>query len=167
MKVIVLAAISANGMIAQHPDQISTDWTSKEDKSFFVELTKEAGVVVMGRTTFETIGKPLKGRRVIVLSRTPQVSPFEGVEYTQESPQQIIERLKTEGNDKLVVAGGSSVYTQFLHEQLVTDLFLTIEPVLFAKGIPLLNGEDFFQLALLEQKSIGPNAVCLHYRVLY
>ncbi len=41
MKIILIAAISGNGMIAEREGQSSLDWTSKEDTKFFVEKTKE------------------------------------------------------------------------------------------------------------------------------
>jgi len=73
MKIILIAAMTLNGMIAQTRDQNSLEWTSKEDTAFFIEKTKEAGVVVMGQKTFETIGKPLKGRRLIVLTQDEEL----------------------------------------------------------------------------------------------
>ncbi|MCL5782229.1 MAG: dihydrofolate reductase, partial [Patescibacteria group bacterium] len=59
MKCFIIAALSADGYIARdehHP----AFWTSKEDKKRFVELTKRAGVVIMGSTTYTTIARPLK-----------------------------------------------------------------------------------------------------------
>lgn len=82
MKVFLIVAISVDGFIAQDADQISTAWTSPEDKQFFRERTKQAGVIVMGRKTFETIGRPLPGRINIVLSRqTLVVSEVQGSRF--------------------------------------------------------------------------------------
>ncbi|MBI4437549.1 dihydrofolate reductase [Candidatus Uhrbacteria bacterium] len=163
MRVVLIAAISADGKIAQSPLQSSLAWTSKEDTAFFVEKTKEAGVVIMGRRTFETIGRPLKGRRLIVLSETP--GAVEGVEYVNASPRDVIERLEREGVTQVVVGGGSSVYSQFLHAGLVTDVYLTVEPILFGGGVHLAEGFDPIQLSLVEVTKLNAQTVLLHYQV--
>ncbi len=69
MNVFLIAATSLDGFIAPSRDQISTNWTSKEDRTFFSKKTKEAGVVVMGSSTYKTIGRPLPGRSNVVYSR--------------------------------------------------------------------------------------------------
>ena len=69
MEVFILAAQTADGFIAKNHTHAAT-WTSKEDKQRFVELTKDAGVIVMGSTTFKTLPKPLKNRLNVVYSNT-------------------------------------------------------------------------------------------------
>ncbi len=171
MQVILLAAISADGKIAQTADQRSLDWTSKEDLNFFIEKTKEVGTLIMGRKTFETIGKPLKGRRTIVMTRGVRgeglgVSLETGtVEFTEESPKELLFRLSQEKCERVVVAGGSSIYTQFLKDGLITDLYLTIEPVLFGQGVPLATDFDRINMRLVEAKTLGEAAVLLHYQL--
>jgi dihydrofolate reductase len=174
MNVWLIAAISADGKIAQAADQSSLDWTSKEDTRFFIDKTKEAGVVIMGRKTFDTIGKPLKGRRIVVMTRAPSPLLFkEGlgvvtdgtVEYSNLSPRELLDQLAREGVETVAIAGGSSIYSQFLRDGLVTDVFLTIEPVLFGSGVALASGFDRINLRLEEVTRLGDQAVLLHYRV--
>ncbi|MFA4845250.1 MAG: dihydrofolate reductase family protein [Patescibacteria group bacterium] len=173
MKIILIAAISADGKIAQSENQSSLDWTSREDTAFFVAKTKEAGVVVMGRRTFETIGKPLKGRRLIVLSDQelpPLTKGGQGgveasVEFVSTSAQALIARLESEGITQLVIGGGSSVYSQFLQAGLVTDVYLTVEPILFGGGIPLAQGFDRIQMSLVEVTKLNEQTVLLHYDI--
>src|SRR3989338_2700224 len=97
MKTFLIAAISANGMIAQTADQTSTDWTSKEDLAFFVTKTKEARAMIMGRKTFETIGRPLKNRLVVVMTRQAIISDKEGIEYTNKSSREVLDELASRG----------------------------------------------------------------------
>lgn len=167
MKIILIAAISADGKIAERADQSSMDWTSPEDTKFFIQTTKEAGTVVMGRKTFATINKGLKGRRVIVMtSNSAGATAIEGVEYTSELPVDLVKRLEREGCVTLAVAGGSTVYGQFLQAGLVTDVYLTIEPVLFGGGVPLAQGFDRVPLKLVSIKQLNAQTVVLHYTVL-
>jgi len=67
MNVFIITAISADGFIARDSHHPAV-WTSKEDKKRFVEITKRAGVVIMGLNTFRTLPKPLKDRLNIVYS---------------------------------------------------------------------------------------------------
>ncbi|MBI4257051.1 dihydrofolate reductase [Candidatus Uhrbacteria bacterium] len=173
MNVWLIAAISADGKIAQAEGQSSLDWTSKEDTRFFIDKTKEAGVVIMGRKTFDTIGKPLKGRRIIVMSRSPAPLLFkEGlgvvtsgtVEYTNLSPRDLLDQLATQGVTTVAIAGGSSIYSEFLQDGLVTDLYLTIEPHLFGSGVPLATGFERIDVKLVTATPLNDQAVLLHYR---
>lgn len=167
MKVSLVAAMSVNGKIAEHGDQSSLDWTSKEDLRFFVEKTKEAGVVIMGRKTFATIGKPLKDRKLVVLTSRPnEQESMIDVEYTADEPAMILGRLEREGYTQVVIAGGASVYSQFLSAGLVTDLFLTIEPVLFGGGVLLAEGFDRVSLKFVEMKMLNEQTIVIHYQTL-
>ena len=164
MKVILIAAISANGQIAQKVGQNSLDWTSKEDTRFFIEKTKEIGVMIMGRRTFETIGKPLKGRRLIVLSESV-CEPKEGVEFVKASAREILDRLEKEGVAQVAICGGATVYGDFLRQGLVTDVFLSVESVMFGSGIPLAVGFDRIDMRLVEVKRLGESTALLHYKL--
>lgn len=164
MQVILIAAISANGQIAQTPNQLSLDWTSKEDQKFFSEKTKEIGIVIMGRKTFATIGRPLKGRRLIVLSETPG-EPMEGVEYIKAPAKELLEKLSAQGVERVVIGGGATVYSEYLREGLVTEVYLTIEPLLFGQGIPLAMGFERINLRLIDVTRLGEGTVLMHYEV--
>lgn len=160
MKVFIIAAVSVDGFIARHTDELA-NWTSKEDKKLFVTLTKRAGVMVMGGTTYRTIGQPLPGRRNIVYSR--QAINTEGVEVTQETPEALIARLKAEGYNEVAICGGRSIYSMFLDAGLVDELYLTVEPVLFGTGIPL--SDTAANLHLLDSEQLNENTLLLHYEV--
>ena len=72
MTCFITAALSADGYIAKDSAHAAF-WTGKEDKKRFIDITKRAGVVVMGLNTYKTLGKPLKGRVNIVYSPDPVV----------------------------------------------------------------------------------------------
>lgn len=163
MNTFIIAAITADGFIGQDASHLSTRWTSQADKQFFTQKTKDAGVVVMGRSTFDTIGRALPGRRTIVMTSRPlQVG---AVEPTQESPADLLRRLAVEGVAQVAVCGGANVYAQFVDAGVVDELFLTVHPIIFGAGIPLLNKQFRIPLQLLDTKNIGDETVLLHYRV--
>ncbi|NJP03888.1 hypothetical protein HC823_01280 [Candidatus Gracilibacteria bacterium] len=75
------------------------DWTEKADKKYFMERTKASGVMIFGKTTFDTLPGVLPGRLHIILSRSAGEwdGKEENVIYTHLSPQKIIERLEKLG----------------------------------------------------------------------
>ena len=74
MKVILLMALTVDGMIARSPEEFP-DWTGTEDKRMFKKTTLEAGVLIMGAKTYDTIGRPLPGRRTSSSAATRAVFP--------------------------------------------------------------------------------------------
>nr|AIA18485.1 Dihydrofolate reductase [uncultured bacterium] len=166
MKTILLAAMTANGFIARSTNELA-DWTSKEDKKFFVEETKKAGVMIMGRTTFATIGRALPGRLIVVLTGKPEeVEVTEGVETASGDLKTILEGLEKRGYSSVVIAGGANVYSQFLNAGLVDELALTVEAKLFTSGVPLAqNLSHELSLTLLETRMLGEKSVLLRHRV--
>ncbi|EKD47292.1 MAG: Bifunctional deaminase-reductase protein, partial [uncultured bacterium] len=140
MNILLIAAISADGRIAKSADQLA-NWTSKEDKRFFVDKTKEAGALIMGRKTYDTIGRPLPNRLNIIMSREADESKNIGglLEYSSKSPCELIDELEHRGFESIVIGGGTSIYSLFLKEGLVTDLYLTVESILFGSGVPLVD----------------------------
>lgn len=140
MHVFIIAAITNDGFIAQTTQQKSTRWTSKEDYHFFTARTKQAGVVIMGSTTYATIGHPLKDRLNIVYTKHLQTSPHPQLRYTNLPPQELIASLENEGFTEAAICGGASIYTLFLKSGLVNTLYLTVHThITFGRGIPLFT----------------------------
>ncbi|MFM2357601.1 MAG: dihydrofolate reductase FolA [Candidatus Parcubacteria bacterium] len=162
MNIFIIAALTADGFIAKDADHVAL-WTSKADKKRFVELTKKAGVMVMGRKTFETIGRALPGRHTIVYSSQKDILP--GVEITSEDPKILIERLRKEGYTSVAICGGSSIYSLFMESGLVNKIYLTIEPLMFGKGVTLFNKEinASFTLTSVEKNE---STLLLEYSIL-
>ena len=110
MKVAIIAAIAEDGTIG-HAGKVP--WHIREDLKRFKRLTM-GHPVVMGRKTFESIGKPLPGRRNIILTRHPA-----GPDQFPDLPS----ALKTCPNDTVFIIGGAEVYRAAL--PLADRLLLT------------------------------------------
>lgn len=164
MKIFAIVAQSADGFIARHDHELA-NWTSKEDKQLFVELTKRAGVMVMGSHTYATINRALPGRRNIVYT-THEISNKQ-VETTQEDPTNLVKRLATEGYKELAIIGGQAIYTMFFQAHLISELYITTEPIMFGEGMKLLNESANIRLKLIEYKALNGNALMAHYKVKY
>lgn len=162
MKVYIIAAISTDGFIAKSKDQV-INWTSKEDKKFFKDMTMKSGVVIFGGNTFRTFKSTLPGRRHIIYTKGNIENPE--VETTGENPEKLIERLRNEGYKEVAVCGGSSIYSMFLRAGVITDIYLTIEPLIFGEGVKLFDSKSEGRLKLNSVKKLNDNTVLMHYKV--
>lgn len=161
--VFIIAAQTVDGFIAKDESHAAY-WTSKEDKAHFVEHTKRAGVVIMGSTTFKTLPRPMKDRLNIVYTRSKKFAE-ENVETTQDDPATLIEKLTKRGYKEIAICGGSTIYTMFLKAGVVDKIYLTVEPMLFGKGISLFNEEINIQLSLIDKKETEHGTLMLEYKV--
>lgn len=164
MKVFLIAAVTVDGFIGKHSGHFP-DWTSPEDTAFFVERTKQAGVMVMGATTYQVLvdkGRTLPGRRTLVYTRSPEKFDPQ-LETVSEDPQSLIQRLAQEGVAELAICGGSSIYGLFLEAGVVDELFITIEPVVFGQGIPLFDRALDKRYRLQESSQLNHDTLLLHY----
>jgi dihydrofolate reductase len=165
IKVFIIAAVSADGFIAKDAQHSPMNWTSKADKKRFVELTKKAGVIVMGASTYKTIGTPLKDRINIVYSKSQS---FEGIETTQKNPVELIQELEARGIKEVAICGGSQIYTMFLKAGVVDSIYLTLEPIIFGKGMTIFNEDLKYHLKLQSAvTSESTGSILLEYKVDY
>ncbi len=165
MKVFLIAAITVDGFIAKTNNQLA-DWTSTEDKKLFVRLTKEAGHMVMGARTYETIGRALPGRKTIVYTYDSASITNPDIEATTEAPADLVERLAKNGAHGLAVCGGAQIYSLFAKAGVLDELYLTVEPVAFGAGVSLFSEALDLNLELLDSQTLNDNVILLHYRVI-
>jgi len=165
MNVILLMAVTADGMIARDSSQI-IDWTGKKDKKYFVHVTRKSGVMIMGSKTFDMIGKALPGRKNIVMTRDKsRKSHDKNLIFTDKAPGVIIQELHAQGIETAVLVGGAIVNTLFLKKNLIDEIHVTIVPRLFGKGLPMFNKSFDTQLELINIEKLGQNHILLKYRV--
>ncbi|MBT6339374.1 MAG: dihydrofolate reductase [Desulfobacula sp.] len=170
MKVILIMAVTADGMIARNSMEL-IDWTGKGDKKYFVHLTREAGVIIMGSKTFDTIGKVLPERKNIVMTRDKttrdkkRTSRNKDLIFTSQTPEEILNDLNTQGFESVALIGGSVVNTLFMKKNLIDEVHVTIVPRLFGKGLSLFNQSLDKRLELMDMEKIDQNYVLLKYRV--
>lgn len=106
-RVVLVAAVARNGVIGDGPD---IPWSVPGEQKGFKELTL-GHTLVMGRTTFESIGRPLPGRTTVVLTTDPDWT-HEGVHVARSLPEALEVAAGLPGDT--IVAGGASVYAAAL-----------------------------------------------------
>lgn len=142
------------------------DWTSAEDKQLFKTLTKDAGVLIMGQNTYDTIGKPLPERLTIVLSQETRVDQPGILEHRSGDLTDLLLSLKDRGFQNVIIAGGTFVNSSFLKEGLIDEIQITIEPKIFGEGLRLFDKTPVdVNLELLDMKKLNDNSVHLTYKV--
>ena len=162
IRAFIIAAQTLDGFIAREANEPAT-WTSGADKKFFVERTKQAGVVVMGARTFKTIGRALPNRLTIVYSHQELTIP--GVETTTKPPAELLAELGERGFKEVAIGGGSSIYTLFIKNNLVETVYLTLEPRFFGQGLCLFNEPLDRRLTLVKSQPLDDDVILLEYRV--
>ncbi len=114
----IIVAVAKNNAIGKNNNLL---WHIKEDLVYFKKTTLGA-TVVMGRKTFESIGKPLPGRRNVVVSKT--MNEIEGIEIFRSIDQAL---GSCSSNEEVFIVGGGEIYKQSI--SLVQRIFLTIVDV--------------------------------------
>ena len=118
----LVVAMGANGVIGVDG---GLPWHLPEDLAHFKRLTL-GHPMVMGRTTYESIGRPLPGRTTIVLTRRPDWSPGEGVEGVLVAAD-LDDALSRAAalDDEVFLVGGAQVYAEALERDQVDLLSVT------------------------------------------
>jgi dihydrofolate reductase len=109
VKVALIAAVARNGTIGRDG---ALPWRLSADLRRFKRLTS-GHAILMGRRTWESIGKPLSGRLNIVVTRQASLSVPEEVAVVHSLAEGL--RLAAEaGHDEVFVIGGASLYAEAL-----------------------------------------------------
>lgn len=141
----VFIATSLDGYIARLDgtfDFLSIVERPDEDYGF-ADFFATIDALVIGRNTYETaLGFPewpYAGKRCIVLTHREAPS-VHGEQFFAGEPVALVEQLGLSGAQRLYVDGGA-VIRQFLNDNLIDDLTLSIVPLLLGRGISLFGPE--------------------------
>ena len=160
----MMMAITADGKIAKDSTQFA-DWTSREDKKLFVEVSKNCGVIMMGENTFKTFPAPLKNRLNVVFSENQNNEAVEGVKWVNGDIEKVLEELAGLGYEKALLGGGAYLNSLFLEKNLIDEIMLTVEPKIFGTGLSLFSKDLNADLKLIETRKLNDDTVLLHYEV--
>ena len=122
--IIGIVAVAKNNAIGKRG---KLPWHYSADMKFFKETTS-GHAVVMGRKTWLSLGKPLKGRLNIVLSRNPNIEPEESLLVFSDIDS-VLSLSKSLTTD-LFVIGGAEIYREFLphiEKWFVTEIPMKVD----------------------------------------
>lgn len=190
MKVITNTAISLDGRISINPDQ-HVALGSAHDARQMSRIRAMADAILIGGQTFRNSPDPLKPAHGFAAKRTPVLNVIVSRHPELEKkfvpsdpqverlfltgaggfkPQQIIDTLAGKGVQTLLIEGGGDLIFQFLRDDLVDEMFVTLTPKLIGnKNAPsLCTGNGFGgKLKTLEllKSETADHEIFLHYRV--
>ena len=117
MTVSLIVAVSSNGVIGRDG---GLPWHLPADLKHFKRTTMGHHLII-GRRTWDEVGKPLPGRTMVVVTRSRNFAP-EGAQVVR-SVEDAIE-LAVEDNE-IFIGGGSQIYRIALARDLVDRIYLT------------------------------------------
>lgn len=121
MTLIVVAAVAANGVIGIDGDLA---WRNSADLRRLKDMTM-GHTLIMGRKNYDSIGRPLPGRRTVVLTRQREWQPG-GVTVVHDAESELdaaLAKIVTDSGDQtFFVFGGSHVYRELLPRADVLEL---------------------------------------------
>jgi dihydrofolate reductase len=128
-----------DGKVTKWNDPHVKSWSSQNDQDYFKKIWNDNRLIIMGSNTFnfEPI-KPDSNHLLVIM--TGQPSKYESyeilgqLEFRNESPVHLVKHFEKEGHENMLIVGGAYIATSFLKEQLVDELWLTIEPKISGVG---------------------------------
>ncbi len=149
----IIVATAENGVIGKDNQLL---WRLSADLKQFRLLTTGHSVI-MGRKTFESIGKPLPNRTNIVISRQHDFVFPEGVIQSKNLENAIEIAKNHAGNDEIFIIGGGNVYQQAL---AITDKIYLTEVKANIEGdafFPKLNATEWKETSRISHKKDEKN----------
>jgi dihydrofolate reductase len=157
--------MTLDGKIARHAGD-PVDWTGGADKRKFVEITREAGVMVMGSRTFDAIGRALPGRLNVVMTRNPaRRSDQENLVFTADPPDRVLGELRRKGYSRVALIGGGTINGLFARMNLIDEIQLTLVPKVFGQGLSLFSETLDMDVDLVRTLPLESGTLLLTYTV--
>jgi dihydrofolate reductase len=153
MDIIIVAAVAENGVIGRGN---ALPWRLKSDMAHFRAVTM-GKPVVLGRKTYQSIGKPLPGRTTIAISRDPSFSA-PGI-VTAPSLDAALTMARGDAlrrsADAIIIAGGADIYAQALPRATRLVITEVHKPVEGDAQFPTIDPQIWRETARSEQQA-GP-----------
>ncbi len=120
MRIIIISAIARNGVIGKANGEMP--WHVKEEFQHFKNTTL-GSPIIMGRKTFETLGKPLKGRENLIVTRNEKFRvDFDSIKIFS-SLDESINYCRRNNSEKVFIIGGGEIYNQAI--QFADEMILS------------------------------------------
>jgi dihydrofolate reductase len=152
--VALIVAMSNNRVIGRNN---ALPWHLSEDLKYFKRTTL-GKPVIMGRKTFESIGRPLPGRANIIVSRSGFVADNIRVVSSLEEALTLAESIAfIDGAEEVMVIGGAELYAHAL--PVAQRLYLTLVDAEIEGDafFPALNNDEWQEISREDYAAVEPN----------
>jgi dihydrofolate reductase len=161
MKIILVFVTTLDGKITKWGNQNVKVWSSPEDQQYFANLMKKNRLIVMGSNTYNA--EPihtLPNRQIVVLTRYPEKYKNHEVpdrlSFVNKLPSELATNFRKSGYEQMLVVGGPHIATSFLKEQLIDEVWITVEPLIFGTGGNFVTEEKLdIKLKLLNVEKVN------------
>lgn len=160
MRISIIVALDEGRVIGSEGGM---PWHLPADLKFFKSMTM-GKPIIMGRSTWESIGRPLPGRTNIVITRNPSFHA-DGCRVAH-SVDEALAMAREEAAEEAMVIGGAAIYEQTLER---TDrLYLTYitAHLVGDKHFPVINPDDWQEVSREEHAADSDNPFDLTFSVL-
>jgi dihydrofolate reductase len=106
MRISLIVAVAENGVIGRAGQ---LPWKLSADLQRFKRLTM-GHTIIMGRRTWESIGRPLPGRRTVVVSRQPNYRIDQAAVEVVSNLEQAVKAAEAASDDEAFIVGGAELY---------------------------------------------------------
>jgi dihydrofolate reductase len=171
MKTYLFAAMSLDGFIADKDG--GEDFLANAHWIEFTKLAEKISCFIVSRKAYEVVNQwaddkcsfdNIKAKKIIV-SKNPELKLKEGYALAS-SPKAAIDLAKENGCKEILVAGGGQLNKAFLENNLVDEIFFTIEPCILGQGVDFAAGSEFAKkLNLIDIEKLDGGIVKLNYEV--
>lgn len=145
MGISIIVACDENNLIG---DDNKLPWHLPADLKYFKQVTL-GKPIIMGRNTYESIGKPLPGRTNIIVTR--QIDYPQGDYFVAHDVDQALDAAGDV--DEVMIIGGAKIYTEFL--PMANTLYMTKVKAEFSGDthFPQLNPEQWQEISRQDHKA--------------
>ena len=136
-------------------------WHIPEDLKNFKEITT-GKTVIMGRKTFESIGRPLPNRKNIVLSKNGDKESFEqkGIKLYQNLENLIADYKNYE--EEIFIIGGEQIYREFMQKRLVRRLYISYIEFSDSEADAYFPEIDYNSWKIIKEKNYDNWKFCMY-----
>lgn len=144
----IIVAMDKNNLIGSTQGRMGMPWHNAEDLQHFKETTLKQ-TILMGRKTFEVIGKPLPKRKTIVVSKAQDFEHL-NVEVCHDLETLLKDYQK---DQDIYICGGASIYQQTL--DLAKDLIVSYIPGDYTGDayFPMIKEDQFRCIEVVEKET--------------
>ena len=170
MKIVLIVVTSIDGITYQKEKPLEShhEWTSKEDVEFFTSMRDKASLILMGSKTYEgaksqVVHSDQKLR--IVFTRNPEKYEKEKIpnilEFTNKSPKEKLQELESKGYTEALLMGGANLNADFFKENLVSELWMTVEPIILGDGVGITEKINNYPMKLISMEKLNERGTLL------
>lgn len=161
MKTILIFVSTLDGKITKWGDPNVRLWSSHQDQEYYKTIWNESPLIVMGSNTYNA--DPLThstNHHLVIMTGQPDkykdLAIAQQTEFTNESPRALTDRFLKKGYQQMLVIGGPQIAASFFREELIDELWLTLEPRIFGTGGNFVaDGKLDIQLRLISCEKVN------------